>query len=215
MPFPSPRLNPSSHTYSGFGPSKKEAQSSTQGTGTNAIPISAPPAASVDVKPEAEAKAAERAERKLRRAERREEKAARKAEKAARKEQRRAHDSRHRDDSPSPSRTQVRRLRDSRSPSPRRYRPYDLADRDELRDSGYRRSRDHHSPVGDRFRDRSRSPYDRHQESERHSVRQSYQPLHSDKYDDAEHERERARDRQRWDHNVKRQTPGGDRWGRR
>jgi hypothetical protein len=168
------------------------------------------------VKPEAETKATERAERKLRRAERREEKAARKAEKAARKEQRRAHDGRHRDDSPPHSRTPARHLHDSRSPSPKRYRPYDLAGRDELRDGGYRRSRSRgrHSPVGGRFRDRSTSPYHRHQESDRHSLRQSYQPLHSDRYDDAERGRERARDRQRWDHNVRRQTSGGDRWGR-
>ncbi|KAH9969315.1 kinase phosphorylation protein-domain-containing protein [Lactifluus volemus] len=196
--LPSPQ--DSFHPYSGFGPSKKDPQSSGQGTGTNAIPIPVPSAAGVDVNPDAAVRAADRAERRLRKAQRREEKAVRKAEKAARKEQRSARGGRHHDRSPSLSRTPVRRRRDSRSPSPKRYHSYDAADRDEHRDNGYRRSRDHHSPVGSRFRERSRSPHRREPES--HSVRRPRPPQHSD--DDGEHERERAGDRQRWGHGVRR-----------
>ena len=193
LPFPGCLLAP----YSGFGPSKKESSQSTQGTGTNAIPIPPSAATNVHVDPDGATREAEKAERKRRRAEGREEKAARKLEKAARKEHRRAHNSRRHDDSPPRSLTPVRRQRDSRSPSPKRHRSYDIADRDDFQRGGYRRSRDHYRPDGGRFRDRSRSP--RRRDSQRDSAPHR-SPLHNHKYG----QDERERDRQRWDRNARR-----------
>jgi hypothetical protein len=215
-----------SFTHSGFGPSKKEPSSSTRGTGTNANAIPLPPstAASTHVNPDAAVKVAEKAERRQRRKERKEEKAARRAEKAAQKEQRgRVHRGRSQhDDSPPRSLTPVRHQRDSRSPSPRRYRSYDFADRDDPQDDRYRRrSRGYHSPDGGRFRDRhssrSRSPPRR--DSRSHSELPPRRPTnpHS-KYDEDERESERSRDRQRWDRDrsAVRQAPAGSGlWGRK
>jgi hypothetical protein len=149
--------------------------------------------------------AAEKAERRQRRKERKEEKAARRAEKAAHKEQqRRVHKGRsHRDDSPPRSLTPVRRQRDSRSPSPKRYRSHDIPDRGDPQDDRYRRrSRGYRSPDGGRFRDhrssRSRSP------RRRHSELPPRRPNTHGQYNEDERESERSRDRQRWDHNAMR-----------
>ena len=171
-------------------------------------------ATSVHVDPDAATKAAEKAERRRRRAERRDEKAARKIEKAALKDQRRAHNARRHDDSPPRSRTPVRRHRDSRSPSPKQHRLYDMVDRNDPQDGRYRRSRDHLSPDSDRFRGRSRSPY------RRDSRRQSQLPPrrsspYYDKYDEDERESERFRDRQRWERNARQERSGGGSWGRK
>ncbi|KAF8467992.1 kinase phosphorylation protein-domain-containing protein [Russula ochroleuca] len=206
----------------GFGPSKKESSPSTRGTGTNAIPIPPSTAASRYVNPDVAVKAAGKAERKQRRKERREEKAARRAEKAAHKEQHsRVHNGRsHHADSPPRSLTPVRQQRDSRSPSPKRHRSHDFADRDDSQDDRFRqRSRGYHSPDSGRFRDRrssrSRSPPQR--DSRSHSELPPRRPTNPPrKYDEDERESERFRDRQRWDHNATRQTPVGvGVWGRR
>jgi hypothetical protein len=210
------------HTHSGFGPSKKESSSSTRGTGTNAIPIPPSTAVSRHVDPDAAVKAAEKAERRQRRKDRREEKAAKRAEKAAHKEQhRRVHNARsHHAESPPRSLTPVHQQRDSRSPSPKRHRSHDIADRDDPHDDRYRRrSRGYHSPDGGRFRDgrssRSRSPPRR--DSRSHSELPPRRPTNPHrKYDEDERESERSRDRQRWDHNTMRQTSvGRGPWGRR
>ena len=187
--------------YSGFGPSKKESSSSTQGTGTNAIPITPSPStpAGGHVSPNAAMKVAENAERRQRRKERKEEKAARRAKKAAREEQqRRVHNDRSRHDNYLPRRlTPVRQQRDSRSPSPKRHRSHDITNRDDLEDDKYRRqSREYHSPDHGRFHDRrssrSRSPPRR--DSQRHSELLPRRP---------------TKDRQRWNHNTTHQTPAG------
>ena len=214
--FPLPFLDTHSHTHSGFGPSKKEPSSSTQGTGTNAIPLPPSTPASTHVDPDAGVKAAEKAERRQQRKERKEEKAARRAERAARKEQRRVHNGRSRhDDSPPRSLTPVHRQRDSRSPSPspRRHRSHDIAGRDDPQDDRYRRrSRGFHSPDGGRFRDRrssrSRSPPRR--DSRSHSELPPRRPTEPrSRYDEDERESERSRDRQGWNRSAMRQTPGG------
>jgi len=197
----------------GFGPSK-ESSSSTQGTGTNAIPIPSSVATSVHVDPDEATRAAEKAERRRRRAERREEKAARKIQNAALKEQRRAHNARRHGDSPPRSRTPVPRHRDSSSPSPKQHRSYDIPDRDNPQDGRYRRTRDHHSPDGDRFRDRSRSPYRR--DSQRYSqLPPRRSSPYNNRYDGDERESERFRDRQRWDRNTRQETHGGGSSGRK
>jgi hypothetical protein len=186
------------HTHSGFGPSKKESSSSTQGTGTNAIPIPSTPAGG-HVSSNTAANAAENAERRQRRKERKEEKAARRAKKATREEQQhRVHNDRSRQDNyPPRSLTPVRQQRDSRSPSPKRRRSHDIANRDDPEDDRYRRrSREYHSSDLGRFRDRrssrSRSPPRR--DSRRHSELAPCQP---------------TRDRQGWDHNATRQWAVG------
>ncbi len=211
-----------SHSHSGFGPSKKEPSSSTQGTGTNAIPITPSMPVGEHVSPDAAVKTTEKAERRQRRKERKEEKAARRAEKAAHKEQqRRVHNDRSRHDNPtSRSLTPVRQQRDSCSPSPKRHRSYSIANRDDPEDERYRRrSREYHSPDRSRFHDRrfsrSRSPPRR--DSQRHSELPPRRPTNFRvKYDEEEHEGERSRDRQRWDHNATRQTPAGSGlWGRK
>jgi hypothetical protein len=193
------------HTHSGFGPSKKESSSSTQGTGTNAIPITPSTPAGGHVSPDAAVKAAENAERRQRRKERKEEKAARRAEKAARDEkQRRVHNDRSRHDNyPPRSLTPVRQQRDSRSPSPKRHRSHDIANRDVPEDDGYRRrSREYHNPDHGRFHDRrssrSRSPPRR--DSRRHSELPPRRP---------------TKDRQGWNHNATSQWAVGTQTSKR
>lgn len=194
------------YTHSGFGPSKKDSSSSTQGTGTNAIPITPSTPAGEQVSPDAVAKAAENAERRQRRKERKEERAARRAKRAAREEQqRRVHNDRSRHDNHPPrSLTPVRRQHDSRSPSPKRHRSHDITDRDDSEDDGYRRrSREYHSPDHGHFHNRrssrSRSPPRR--DSRRHSELPPRRP---------------TEDRQRWNHSATHQTPGGGGlWGRK
>lgn len=209
---PLPFLDTHSHMHSGFGPSKKEPSSSTEGTGTNAIPLPSSTPASTHVDPDAAVKAAEKAERRQHRKERKEEKTARRAERAARKEQRRVHNGRsHHDDPPPRSLTPVRQQRDSRSPSLRRHRSHDIADRDDPQDDRYRR-RGFHSPDGGRFRDRrssrSRSPPRR--DSRSHSELPPRRPTDPrSRYDEDERESERSRDRQGWNRSAMRQTPGG------
>jgi len=216
-----PFLDIHSHTHSGFGPSKKESSSSTQGTGTNAIPITHSTPADGHVSPDAAVKAAEKAERRQRRKERKEEMAARRAEKAARKEQQRcAHNDRSRYDYSPPRSLTPMHQRDSRSPSPKRHRSHDVANRDDPEDYRYRRrSREYHSPDRGRLRDRrssrSRSPPRR--DSWRHSKLPPRRPTSPrSKYDEEERGSGRSRDRQRWDHNAMHRTPaGGGPWGRK
>ena len=193
-------------THSGFGPSKKEPSSSTQGTGTNAIPITPSIPTSGHVIPDAAANAMEKAERRQRRKERKEEKAARSAKKAAREEQkRRVRNDRSQHDNYLPrSLSPVRRGRDSRSPSPKRHCSHDIANHDDHEDDKYRRrSRKYHGSDHDRFHNhrssRSRSPPRR--DSQRDSELPPPRP---------------TRDRQWSNYNTTRQTLAGDgSWGRK
>ncbi|KAI0266950.1 kinase phosphorylation protein-domain-containing protein [Gloeopeniophorella convolvens] len=213
----------------GFGPSKKEGTSSVPGTGANAVPVP-PAAADPDGDPSA---ATDEAERKQRKAERKEEKAVRKAERAARKEQRRVRKDRHYDASRSPShprsrsRSPVRWKRDSRSISPRRQDELNNPEYDGPHNRRHHDSRDHgrlssgrmwegderryHADSRYRGRSRSRSPWQRDHE-QRHAS-----PLHrasrDDDYDDTTRERERVRDRRRWDGNVGREVLGSGQRG--
>lgn len=179
----------------GFGPSKKESSSSTQGTGTNAIPVTPSTPAHGHVSPDAAVKAVENAERRQRKKERKEEKVAKRAKRAAREEQRRrVHDDRSRHDNyPPRSLTPVRQQSNSRSISPKLPRSRDIANGDDPEDDRYRRrSREYHSSDHGRFHDRrssrSRSPPRR--DSRRHSELPPRRPI---------------KDRQGWNHNATRQ----------
>ena len=181
-------------THSGFGPSKKEPSSSTQGTGTNAIPItpSFSTPAGGHMSPDSGVKAAENAERRQRRRERKEEKAARRVRRAAREEQhRRVHNDRSRR-----SLMPVHQRRDSSSPSPKRHRSLDLINRDDPEDDRYlRRSREYRSPEHGRLYNRRSS--------------RSRSPPRRDSRSHSELPPRPTKDRQRWNHNSTHQTSTG------